>query len=217
MPTQSQVDQAVNDLSNVAKLVHLAFRWDSQHQAEIETQIFKNMRTSYENELTRNAAALGCNRVGRLREGQELTDLKRMAIDHAASIVRTYNLDLSRAIAAIRQENPRANRYYYATRLEQWDANRKGWKDKQVMLMTVQFASQAAREDFLRNNPVTGKVYVQPKTAAEPECQALIDGEPYDTDIVFRTPLPLHFNCVHSYVTKYDRIPKSGCEDLWMG
>lgn len=218
MPTQQQLDEIVSTLPNVGLLVHLAFRWDAVDEQTYTTLLFKSMRAAYEDELTRQAAAVGCpGRVGRLREGQELTELKNIAAEHAASIVRTHNYELARLIINIRIENPRANRYYYAKQITAWERNRAGWKDKQIALMTVQTARQRAREAFLLNNPVTGRAYFEPKSAAEPECQALVKGSPWPLEKVEQSPTPIHFNCPHFWVIKYDRIPKGDCQLLWMG
>ncbi len=218
MPTQQQLDTIIGELPNVGVLVHLAMRMDSVDEQAYTTMIFKSMRTSYEDELTRQAAAIGCpGRVGRLREGQELSELKRIAQEHAASIVRTFNYDLAQAIIAIRIENPRANRNYYAKRLTEWARNRAAWKDKQIALMTVQIGRQRGREAFVLNNPVTGKAYVFPKTAAEHECQHMIDTEPHPLETVYQKPFPFHYNCVHGYKIVYSRIPKGECALLWMG
>lgn len=218
MPTQQQLDTIIGELPNVGVLVHLAMRMDSVDEQAYTTLIFKSMREAYEDELTRQAAAIGCpGRVGRLREGQELSELKRIAQEHAASIVRTFNYDLAQAIIAIRIENPRANRNYYAKRLTEWARNRASWKDKQIALMTVQIGRQRGREAFVLNNPVTGKAYFEPKQAAESECQALVAGSPWPLEKVYQTPTPIHYNCPHYWRVVYSRIPKDECALLWMG
>lgn len=218
MPTQQQLDETISTLPNVGLLVHLAFRWDMVDEANLTALIFKSMRASYNDELTRQAAAIGCpGRVGMLREGQELSELKNIATEHAASIVRTHNNDLAKLIIDIRIEYPRANRNYYAKRIMEWEKIRATWKDKQVALMTVQTARQRALDAFLLNNPVEGKAYFEPRIAAEKACQDLIDGSPWPIEKAYNTPVPIHYNCPHSWVIKYTRIPKGECELLWMG
>lgn len=218
MPTQAQVEETISTLPNVGLLVHLAFRWDQVDEQTYTTLIFKSMRDAYNDELTRQAAAIGCpGQVGRLREGQELSDLKQIATEHAASIVRTHNADLAKLIIELRIQNPRGNRHYYAKYITEWEKVRAAWKDKQIALMTVSTARQRGRDAFLLNNPVEGKAYFQPETAAEQECQDLIDGNPWPLEKAYNTPTPIHWNCIHSWVIKYTRIPKDECELLWMG
>lgn len=217
MPTQGQVDNAVSLLSNIGKLLHLSFRADSVRESEIATVLFKMMRQNYENELTRQAAAVGCDRKGLLGEGQALSDLRRTANENAASITRTYNFDLARAIAHIREENPRANRNYYTKRLYEWESARASWKDKQIGLMTVSTSRNAATSAFVQNNILEGKAYLLPKTAAEPICAGMVTGNPYPLETVFNLNIPAHVNCVHYIHIEYKKIPKSQCADLWLG
>lgn len=218
MPTPQQLADAVSDLPNVGILVYLAFQWDSVDEQQYTTLIFKSMREAYEDELTRQAAAVGCpGRVGRLREGQELTELKQVATMHAQSIVRTHNYDLAKIIVELRINNPRGNRFYYSKYVREWEATRATWKDKQIALMTVQTGRQRGREAFILNNPVTGKAYFEPRQAAEAECQALVAGSPWSIEKVYSAPTPIHFNCIHSWRVKYSRIPKDECALLWMG
>lgn len=217
MPTQTQVDAAVAQLSNVGKLIHLAFRYDAVMEAQISALLFKVVRQNYEAELTRQAAAVGCTRKGLLGEGRELSALRQYANESAASIVRTYNFDLAKAIQAIRQMNPRANRAYYTKQLFLWESARASWKDKQISLMTVQTATQSAKVDFIQYNLLEGQAYLLPKTAAEPICAGLVAGNPYPLEVVGSTLIPAHVNCVHYFLPKYKKIPKAQCADLWLG
>ena len=217
MPTPAQVEAASASLSNIGKLMFLAFKYDYVMEAQIATTLFRLMRQNYEAELTRQAAAVGCSRKGLLGEGQELSDLKAKANADAASIARTYNLDLAHAIANIRLENPRANRTYYAKRLAAWETARASWKDKQIALMTVSNAVQGAKAAFVANNIVEGQAYLLPKTAAEPICKGIVAGNPYPLETIENVPMPAHINCIHSWQQKYKKIPKSQCSDLWLG
>lgn len=217
MPTQGQVDQAVSLLSPIGKLIHLAWRYDQVKESEIATVLFKMMRQNYEDELTRQAAAVGCTRKGLLGEGQALSDLRRTANENAASITRTYNFDLARAIARIREENPRANRTYYTKRLYEWETARASWKDKQIGLMTVSTSRQAAQSAFGANNILEGRAIAVPRRAAEPECRQIVAMGEVSFEFADNNPFPLHINCIHSYERKYKKIPKSQCADLWLG
>jgi len=129
MPTPADVQAAVNALSNVGKLVHLAWRMDIVTQQEIGSQIFKHARREYEGEMSRLASSVGCGkRRGRLGEGPRLTEVRRESDRHSESIALTYNLDLARAIAAIATEIPTANRNTYSARLRTWENARARWK-----------------------------------------------------------------------------------------
>lgn len=217
MPTQAQVDAAVAQLSNVGKLVHLAWRYDAVMETQIAALLFKQARQNYEAELTRQASTIGCTRQGLLNEGAELSTLKQYANESAASIVRTYNFDLAHAIQVIRANNPRANRNTYAKALQTWDARRASWKDKQIALMTVSTSTQAAKSAFIANNIVEGQAYLRPKTAAEPVCAGIVAGNPYPLETINNVSMPVHVNCIHTWEIEYKKIHKSECADLWLG
>lgn len=217
MPTQQEVDYAVSLLSPIGKLMHLAWRYDSVKEAEIATVLFKMMRQNYEAELTRQATAVGCTRKGILGEGVALSALKDRANVDAASITRTYNYDLARAIFRIREENPRANRTYYTKRLYEWETARASWKDKQIAMMTVSNAVQSAKAAFVANNVLEGFATAYPKRAKEPECQNAIKLGRVSLEYMQNNPFPFHPNCPHIWETSYKKIPKADCADLWLG
>lgn len=218
MPTAAQVTNIVGELSNVGRLVHLAFRYDTVMQKEISDQLFKSMRQQYEGELTRLAAGSGCNRVGLLGPGVELTRIRQVANEHAESIVNTFNSDIAREISRIRADTPTANRNTYASRLLNWETQRAQWKDPQIAMMSYQFAAQAAKEDFFSNNLVDAMVIARPRTAAEPECQRLVNLGEQPIEIIYRHPFPLHLNCPHEWVKiRMQQLDQFDCNDLWLG
>jgi len=217
VPPQAQVDAEVAQLSNVGKLVHLAYRRDSVYESQLAALLFKQARQNYEAELTRQAAAVGCTRKGLLSEGQNLSLLKQYANESASSIVRTYNFDLAKAIQAIRAENPRANRNYYVKQLAGWETRRASWKDKQISLMTVSTSVQAAKEAFVQNNVLEGYATMEPRSAVEEECKSIIARGKLPLEFIAVTPCPIHINCPHTYETHYKKIPKIQCADLWLG
>lgn len=218
MPTPAQVQLAVDQLSNVGKLVHLAWRQDSVAQQDIAGIIFRRLRDTYEDEMTRNAERVGCGgQRGLLQEGPAMSELRATADEHAASIVRTYNLDLSRAIAAIRTETPTANRNTFSSRLQEWESARAQWKDGQIGLMTYSTGAQMAKSDFTRLNNLSGTAEVIPKTAAEERCQALIDAGEVSIRVAEENPFPLHFNCIHEWILHPEKVLAGECRYLYMG
>lgn len=219
MPTPAQVQAAVEGLSNTGKLVHLAWRFDSVHEQRISATIFQQLRRNFEDELTRQARAVGCNqRRGMLSEGPTLTELRRIADEHARSIMLTYNLDLAHAIAAVRTEVPTANRHTYSSRLRRWENARAQWKEPQISLNTHQIGAQMGREEFLRFNDIQGQaIFAGPDPAAEPECQALLDGNPWSLRKIHETPTPIHINCPHRWDTQRGKLASGDCASLWMG
>lgn len=217
MPTPAEVRRLIGDLSDVGKLVHLAWRMDSVDEQEISGTIFKAMRRSYERKMTEMARRAGCGqRRGLLDEGQTLSNLRQTANDHAASIVRTYNAALARQIQAIRDEVPTANRNLYSARLRRWDNARAGWKESQIALMSYQEGTDLATREFIQFNPqVEQEFRAQPRTAAEPECQALVDAGTVDAEFVQANGFPLHVNCVHEW--ELQPTEADDCNELFLG
>ena len=74
MPRADRWPAAVDDLSDVGKLVHLAYRQDSVDQEQQALRLLRVRREAYEQELTLQASRVGCpGKVGRLGAGPTLS------------------------------------------------------------------------------------------------------------------------------------------------
>ena len=215
MPTPHEVRILIDSLSPVQKLVHLAVRYDSQQQEAIRAELVQTRKQEYESTLTELAGAGGCNQKGLLGEGAILKGLNKVSKEDAESITLTYNRDLAVAIIAIREENPSANRHYYANRLETWEVNRAEHKDLQIAANTRLTARQMAMADFTKYNDV--EATVEPlgnNPAAESICQELLDrGRVLMKEAA---GFPAHINCVHFYGNIQIK-PIDNCKELWLG
>lgn len=208
----------VADFSDVMKLVHLAARWDNFDEEAIRGQTLRDMRRYYEDELTIQAARVGCpGRRGRLGNNETLTALNRIATEWGRSIVNTYNYDVAVAIRHIRNEVPRANRYVYARRLEAWGAARDKWKLPQIEQMTEQTARSRAQQDFYSFNGSGGTAVLRPVRAVCPICQGWVARGDVPLRVAQNHPPPYHVNCPHGWVTTPDRRTAEECAILWMG
>jgi hypothetical protein len=166
----------VNEMSPVMKLVHLAMRQDSFDEDQRRTELLRLRRRFYEDELTLQAARVGCKgRRGQLTNGVILSELNEMSRLDAASIANTFNYDLAASIVRIRSEAPRANRFVYASRLRQWDGKRNKWKSPQITLNTERTARAKAQQDFYEYNGRFGSAVLRPRTAVCPICQGWIN------------------------------------------
>ena len=211
---QSVVDQ----LTDVQKLVHLAHRYDIVTEQEMRTSLLAMRRQSYNDELTNQAARVGCpNRRGDLRNGDILTTINEMCETDAASIVNTYNYDLAVKIMQLGAENPRGNRYFYAARLRTWEQERAQWKDVQIAQYTDASARAKALQDFTQFNGAMGTAVLQPTSAVCPVCQGWITRGEVPLREATNDPPPYHLNCPHYWDTYPDRWPKGECDELWMG
>lgn len=210
----------VSDLTDVQKLVHLAYRMDSVNQEKIRSELLNVRRRAYEQELSLQAQRVGCNgRQGRLSEGQTLTNFNEASKADAESIVNTFNYDLAVAIQNIASELPSANRNAYAKRLAAWDTKRSKWKAEQIALNTEGQARDQAQKDFMTNNGLDfeGYVEIEPKKAAESICQGLINRGQIPMREAQNITLPAHINCIHYKVTYPAKVPRLECQNLWMG
>lgn len=210
----------LDSLSDVQKLVHLAYRMDSVNQEKIRGELLTIRRRAYEQELTLQAQRVGCSgRQGRLSEGATLTALSEQSKADAESIVNTYNYDLAIAIKAIASEVPKANRFTYAKRLATWDIKRAEWKSKQMATNAELAARDLAQKDFMYNNnlELDGYVEIMPKNAAEPICQGLVNRGQIPMKEAQGIALPAHINCIHYKVTYPAKVPRRECPNLWMG
>lgn len=208
----------VADYSNVMKLVHLASRWDSFDQEGLRGQMLRDMRRFYEDELTIQAARIGCpGRRGRLRNNSILTGLNRIATEWAAGMVNTFNYDLAIAIRHIRNELPKANRYVYAHRLEAWAAARDRWKLPQVEGMVEGEARSRAQQDFYDMNGRGGVAVLRPEKAVCPICQGWVARGEVPLRVAQNNPPPYHVGCPHTWLTQPERWAAEECGLLWMG
>jgi len=208
----------VNESSNVMKLVHLAARYDVVDEGQIRADLLTQGRAAYQDELTVQAATVGCpGRTGQLSNGPILSELNDIYIQHAASIVSTYNYDLAMQIAHVREETPRANRHTYAARLRDWDTNRASFKQPQIAQMTEAVARALAQQHFHQHNGQTGVAVLEPTVAVCPVCIGWIARGEVPLPVALNSPPPYHINCPHYWNTQPQQRSAESCELLWMG
>jgi len=208
----------LDDAPDIVKMVHLASRMDAWDMEEYRAKLLKLRRSTYEGELTLQAAKVGCpGRIGRLGNGSILNQLNAASLEDAQSIVNTYNYDLYTQIMAIRAEHPKANRYHYTAYLREWAANREKWKEQQVTQYTVNSAKSQAQSDFYANNNSFGVAVLRPVKAVCPVCGGWIARGEVPLRVATNNPPPYHVNCPHSWITYPEKVAKEECPLLWMG
>jgi hypothetical protein len=209
----------VEEMPRVGKLVHLAVRMDGVDEEATRIELLRLRRRAYENELTIQAARVGCpGRVGRLGNGAVLSELNEMCVQDAKSIINTFNYDLSNAINQIRSETPTANRFVYASRLRDWEVKRNDWKNKQIAQYTELSARALAVKNFFEfNSDILGIAVLDPRLAVCPICQGWIERGEVPLQIATNNPPPYHVNCPHYWRTILEKVAKEECPLLWMG
>ena len=209
---------AVGDMSYVQTLIHLSMRQTADDVERIRGELLRQRRKAYEDELTIQAARVGCpGRRGRLTTGPSLTELNNQSKADAQSITNTYNYDLAMAIQHIASETPTANRHVYAKRLAGWEAKRAAWKKAQIAQYTTGRGRALALSDFQRFNNVEGYAHLEPKEAVCPVCKGWVKRGKVPLQEATNNPPPYHVNCPHYWVTKPGKVPKGECPLLWMG
>lgn len=208
----------VNGMTNVQKMVHLAMRYDSYDADRIRVELLRQRRLCYEQELTDQAARLGCpGRVGRLGNGDILSELNDTSREDGQSIANTYNYDLAIAIQNIGVEHPRANRTVYAAQLRQWEQARAKYKNPQIQQYTEVSARSRAQQDFYTYNVATGYALLVPEQAVCPVCLGWLDRGPVPLYVAEADPPPYHANCPHRWKVIPGKVSEEECALLWMG
>ena len=192
-------------------------RQDSFDIDRIRSELLKTSRRVYEQELTMQAARVGCTGQGRLGNNPTLTELSDQARADAENIVNTYNFDLAAAIVQIRKDAPRANRNTYAKRLAEWEKKRNAWKSQQIAEWTEGIARVKAQQDFYRFNNLDGVGEVVPETAVCPVCQGWIKRGRIPLREILNNPPPYHIGCPHYIKTEAEKIPTGECDQIWLG
>lgn len=186
---------AVAEMTRVQRLVHLAMRRTLDDEERVRAELLRQRRAFYEDELTDQAARVGCpGRRGRLGEGPILSELNEASRDDAASIVNTYNYDLAAAIRQVHAETPTANRWVYAKRLGAWESKRADWKDPQIAQYTEMSARSLAQQHFHRFNATIGFAELMPKTAVCPVCKGWVARGEVPLRVAQEHPPPYHTN-----------------------
>jgi hypothetical protein len=214
----------VDEMSDVQKLVHLAYRKTADDEEEWADDIFKNNRKTYTDTLDEEAAAWGCHPPpASLTRGPILKAIHDEADESGRSIVGTFNYDLALEIRRIGRETPTANRHVYAYRLRTWVQERDRWKLPQITTIETFKTVNRAQDDFYRFNdlPQEGAEvvpYVTPNMC--PICAEYVAGNPYPSmqELLRQCQLPAHPHCPHyGRVIPARRLTRQECRELWLG
>lgn len=208
----------MDGFSRVMKMVHLAGRYDQVKEDQIKADLLRVGRRAYEDELNMQAKHAGCGgRSAHLTNGPILSQLNDIYVEHAASIVNTFNYDLAAQVAQIRQDVPRANRYTYSKRLQDWEQVRAELKDPVISQMTDSVARSLAQQHFVDHNGYGGTAELVPKPAVCPVCIGWVARGVVPLRVAQNHPPPYHIRCPHKWLTKPDKRTPEECEILWMG
>lgn len=178
--------------------------------------INERRRATWINALADLVEVHGCSQLPGTPKGVDSKELRQMSVADAESIARTFNRDLARTVERLYKANPRGNRTYYASNLDEWAAARDQWKSLQIALNTDSTARYYAMKRFYEMNPNLAQRFVA--SGPPPVCKICIRifaAGVVDFDYVESQPLPAHLYCPHLYQTL---VPiKADCQQLWLG
>lgn len=210
---------AVNNLSDVGRLVHLAGRMDGVDEEQIRTELLRIRRTSYESELSIQAGRVGCpGRSGMLTAGPSLSALNEMSVRDAGSMVNTYNYTLATRIQAVRDETPTANRHVYAYRISGFMNAKVTDKSSVSAGYADSTARSMAQQDFYSFNSASmGTAQLEPRAAVCPICRGWSNRGEVLMPVALNNPPPYHPRCPHFWRTNPQKVARDECPNLWMG
>lgn len=202
-------------MSRLTDVLGLLYKMERDDVDALAEQLLTQRKRSWVTALTELAREMGCSRTPRAPSGRDLDALRRQSTADARMIARTWNREVTREIARIYEGNPRGNRYYYMSRLEQWSEARNTWKAPQIALNTAQQTRFAAQQAFYDANGIRRQyVFTGPPPVCE-ECVGHFGAGVVGQNYVDASPAPVHVNCPHEWkALPFERIP---CQDLWLG
>jgi hypothetical protein len=200
------------------QLIHQAVQQKEEFIVLLQIELLSERNRFYEDELTAQAARVGCpNRRGHLTNQAIIDQLSELSRRDAESIANTYNRDLAAAIARIGKDAPGASKAEFRQRLEAWESKRASWKNPQIALYTEMSARSLAQQHFYERNHITGTAVLRPERAVCPVCIGWVLRGPVPLEEAENNPPPYHVGCPHYFLTTPDRVAPERCAELWMG
>lgn len=203
--------------SPVIELIVGAYAMADEDRREIEAQIVRQLTTVYRMTIQNQLNLYGCQRSVTGPDAKAQIWIAEKASADAESIVRTYNRELENRVQALYRENRRANRSFYASRLDQWAAQRSGYKTASISLNTMTAARAYAQDRFIRENGITGRFAM---VGPPPVCKICIRIKakgPLTWEECQKPEnfLPAHVGCPHKRAALV--IKPINCAEAWTG
>lgn len=204
-----------DDLSDVGRLVYLAFKKTGDDVGTLGDELFKEGRRTAEEALVQEAHSIGCAAIHvHLTAGPLLSWVRDRSDWAAGKVCDTYNGDLINEILRIIADVPTANRWVIASRLQAWESSRQAWKGDQIAVTEAFEISNEAKLQFWTMNKVT-----------EPEawfgysliceiCQKIAAKNPHTLAQAQAIGLP-HVGCLDQWHIKGGETV--ACSELWLG
>lgn len=203
-------------MSNLLTILALLYQMQTADIQALAAELLERRKSEWRLALTEEARRHGCNnRQGESPRLGDLDELRRMSLEDARQIAKTWNKDVISQLRALYGNNPRGNRYYYYSNMEVWARARAGWKNPQIALQTAQTTRWYAQNRFRELNSIRPR-YVF--SGPPPVCAVCVEefaAGVVDERYIQRHPCPRHIGCPHEWQSvRAERIP---CEDMWVG
>lgn len=201
--------------SGLLTVIALLYQMQDADIQALADELLERRKAEWRTALTEMARRYGCNRSGESPRLGDLDELRRMSLEDARQIARTWNRDVISQLRTLYGDNPRGNRFYYYSNMERWAVERARWKNPQIAIQTAQTTRWYAQQRFRELNGVRARyVFAGPP----PVCNVCV--EEFAAGVVTkryieRHPCPRHIGCPHEWVElRPERIP---CDEMWVG
>jgi len=214
-PRNDSERATVDDLSDVGRMVYLAFMKTDADAGALGDDLFEKGRRTAEEALLQEAHKVGCSVLSvHLTTGELLSWVRDRSDWSGRKVCDTYNRDLINAIAKIIAEVPTANRWVVAYRLQGWEAARQGWKAPQIQTTEAFEIDHYARMRFYEMNAVEDPKFYFGYSLQCELCQRIAAKNPHTRAEAERIGLP-HIGCLDHWNARGGKTVD--CDDLWLG
>ena len=202
-------------MSALLTVLALLYQMQEADIRALAEELLERRKAEWRTALTELARQHGCNRTGESPRLGDLDMLRRMSLDDARQIAKTWNRDVSGQLRKLYDSNPRGNRFYYYSNMEKWATARAGWKNPQIAIQTAQTTRWLAQNRFRELNGIRAYyVFTGPPPVCA-VCVGLFGAGVVSEGYIQANPAPVHIGCPHEWKeVRPERIP---CSEMWVG
>jgi len=201
--------------SNLLTILALLYQMQEADIQALAAELLERRKAEWRTALSDMARQHGCNRAGESPRMGDLEELRRMSLDDARQIAKTWNKDVISQLRTLYGDNPRGNRFYYYSRMEAWAVERGRWKNPQIAIQTAQTTRWYAQNRFRTMNSIRGRYLFTGPPPVCAECVGLFGAGVVSERFIQANPAPVHIGCPHEWKeVRPERIP---CAEMWVG
>jgi hypothetical protein len=202
--------------SQLIQTITLLYGMQSDDIDTLADQLLAQRAVEWQRAIEQELRRYGCDKPAQSPVGADALELFRLSEQDARGIATTYNRQLEAQVQRLYDANPRGNRNYYFSQLEQWATKRNAYKSQQIALNTAATTRQYAQQRFREENNIQGKFLFSGPAPVCMECTQLKAMGLVTLEVVNRYPSPRHPNCPHEWTPARVR-GGIDCEAAWAG